>query len=324
MSLLWLMSLPRAVRAWSSLALALPALPLPTCSSRACRLGASVAPEEQPGALTQFRSALDVVVIEGRSRNGGRVHSIPLGTCAQSRDCELSKKGPEDGSVVDLGASYIHGCNGDNAVLDIARALGVDLRREYGGYQAGWLRDARWYVGEGRGALTPGLVQPAWWVCTQLAEVMRDRADAIVAGRAEDLSVDTFVTDHLPPELLVRKTKLLAASKLVFTQLVNTMWGYVGPIELFSLRQMAREFFFTDDGAPRAEDPSRSVLGGARAADGDGQSPLPDEDALDDDALVVDGYSFLVRHLERGVNVLHNTVVRSVVRHASGAHVFCT
>jgi protoporphyrinogen oxidase len=94
-------------------------------------VGAGAAGLSAARSLAELSGEVDVVVLEGRDRTGGRIETTRL----------------PDGTRVDKGASFIHGCNReDNWVFNLANELSnVTLAREYGGYQAGWLTDALWY-----------------------------------------------------------------------------------------------------------------------------------------------------------------------------------
>lgn len=69
-----------------------------------------------------------VTVVEGRDRLGGRVHTETL----------------RDGTPVDLGASFIHGCSAYNPVYRMARALGARVDRRNGGYSRAWDEESAW------------------------------------------------------------------------------------------------------------------------------------------------------------------------------------
>lgn len=61
----------------------------------------------------------DVVVLEARNRIGGRIHTLKLPE-RQDRD-----GGVIHSSHVDLGASYMHGCDSKHPVYRIAKELGI-------------------------------------------------------------------------------------------------------------------------------------------------------------------------------------------------------
>ncbi|KAJ1620105.1 hypothetical protein T492DRAFT_848061 [Pavlovales sp. CCMP2436] len=82
--------------------------------------------------------ARSVTVLEARERLGGRVFSSTL----------------SNGEVVDLGASFIHGCSVYNSVYRAAASLGALVDRREGGYSRAWSERCAFYD-TSRGA-TPG------------------------------------------------------------------------------------------------------------------------------------------------------------------------
>lgn len=72
-------------------------------------LGAGMAGLAAAAALTQ--EGFSVLVLEGRRRIGGRIHSVPLG----------------DVATIDLGASWIHGNGSTNPVAHLAASEGLHL-----------------------------------------------------------------------------------------------------------------------------------------------------------------------------------------------------
>ncbi len=72
--------------------------------------------------LLREAQGLEVVVLEARDRVGGRVHTVALGGTlrGQQRErLEIFTGAAGDGSLVDLGASYIHGCNGESGLAPL-------------------------------------------------------------------------------------------------------------------------------------------------------------------------------------------------------------
>ena len=81
-------------------------------------------------AAKQLRACgINPVIIEARSRLGGRIQTVRIGE-----------------SNVDLGAAYIHGCDElYNPVFRLAKQLSVRVDQRMGGYSGGWGVDAPWF-----------------------------------------------------------------------------------------------------------------------------------------------------------------------------------
>ena len=97
-------------------------------------IGAGPAGLSSASAL--IKMGVDVTVLEGRDRIGGRVHT------------ETMKAHPEHGLPeinLDLGASFVHGCNKYNPAYVIAQQKGAVLDTAEGGYSQGWGGNAHWY-----------------------------------------------------------------------------------------------------------------------------------------------------------------------------------
>ncbi len=90
-----------------------PPLP-PPVRKRVVVVGAGPSGLAAAQALVQVAQELDVVVLEARDRVGGRVNTVTLGEETDAEALLIFKRFTTgDGSRVDLGASYIHGCNGE-------------------------------------------------------------------------------------------------------------------------------------------------------------------------------------------------------------------
>ena len=92
-------------------------------------------------------------VLEARDRVGGRVHTVSL------------PARPErglDAVNVDLGASFVHGCNRYNPLFVMARDAGAALDNADGGYSSGWGATAVWYDARKGGYVNPKSVRRAF------------------------------------------------------------------------------------------------------------------------------------------------------------------
>ena len=253
------------------------------------------------------------MVLEGRDRLGGRIDTTILG----------------DGSQVDLGASYIHGCNEKNrgnSVYEVARELGVELKREFGGYQEGWISSQCHFFADTLGNRHTVKVTPREF--SDAHRVYLDVADAVteVANRLDiekrDLSVAEVLRDHLPDELQHRIDRMRRVTRLVYDRIVHTVWGYVAPLESQSARLMSDRckgedgeghvrLELDESTAPSPSSPQVTALAFA--------GPRHEQD---DDALVVQGYRFLIDKLQEGVDVRLEKTVASIVRSQRGVSVF--
>ena len=102
------------------------------------------------------RHKLVVTILEGRDRVGGRIHTYLMGTEGHNDNDHGNhgNKGSCDSPQrqqlhprqvpVDLGASFVHGCNKFNPVWQLAQDLNISLDTSEGGYSEGWGRGAPW------------------------------------------------------------------------------------------------------------------------------------------------------------------------------------
>jgi len=81
--------------------------------------GLTVAKTLVKRGIEEANLPLKITVLEARTRLGGRICTKNL----------------RDGSRVDLGASFVHGCNVANPVYSIAKRLGVVMHTGFGGYR---------------------------------------------------------------------------------------------------------------------------------------------------------------------------------------------
>lgn len=105
------------------------------------------------------RRKLVVTVLEGKDRVGGRIHTVVMGENGSDSNSKCRRSG-NDGVIdgeniprrfpVDLGASFVHGCNQFNPVWQLAQDLGVPLDTSEGGYSEGWGRGAPWLTSGGK------------------------------------------------------------------------------------------------------------------------------------------------------------------------------
>jgi hypothetical protein len=109
-------------------------------------------------------SRLVVTILEGKGRVGGRIHTFVMGEndhgskpSPQSGHGEASPAGGAAAASVtgqrfpvDLGASFVHGCNKFNPVWQLAQDLGIRLDTSEGGYSEGWGRGAPWLTSNGK------------------------------------------------------------------------------------------------------------------------------------------------------------------------------
>jgi monoamine oxidase len=258
-------------------------------------IGAGTAGLSAAKTLAELSAEVDVVVLEGRGRVGGRIDTMTLqGACRWPVLLFSRTHISTDGSRVDRGASYIHGCNRrDNWVLNLANELKVKLVREHGGYQAGWLNQCVW-LSEAGGTLPRGDVNKAWNLFEEVRAAVQFKANELQALES-DMSIGDFLERGLPKNLARQLSALPPSSQKVFSRLASTVWGYVGPIERLSARLMADSFTPGEEASPEGEEQV-------------GEEPLQDEDAL-----VVSGYDFLVGNLSRNVDVRLNKTARAVV-----------
>ena len=228
-----------------------------------------------------------MVVLEARDRIGGRINTGILG----------------DGkSKVDFGASFIHGT--ENSVISIANELGVELKAEFGGYKRGWLDRGLWYSTSNRKRITKKDLAKANAVFDEILWNLGDRARDLRPG-AKDVSVAEFLTKCIPLPTHMHLEKLPADLKRVVQKMESTVWGYVGPLD----RIAASSFRNLEDDALMPN------------SDKDTYEPSTTEDhneEEEEDSLVVEGYSFLVDYLSRGIDVRLNKIVRTIVRRENG------
>ena len=66
----------------------------------------------------RLASDCQVIVLEARSRVGGRVHTVN----------EWGERDGTGGNVIDLGASFVHGCFDENPVFRMSKVAGCELK----------------------------------------------------------------------------------------------------------------------------------------------------------------------------------------------------
>ena len=93
-------------------------------------------------ASSGLRKQVAVTVLEGRDRVGGRIHTHVMG---HHLDAEVP---------VDLGASFVHGCNRSNPVWQLAQEVQAELDTSQGGYSLGWGRRGGWFTDDGSAIAT--------------------------------------------------------------------------------------------------------------------------------------------------------------------------
>ncbi len=221
---------------------------------------------------------------------------------------------------MDRGASYIHGCNrDDNWVLNLAKEMNVSLAREYGGYQAGWLNSCLWF-GQNGGRVSRGEVNKAWTLFQDVAEALSDKATELNAKEV-DMSVRHYLENCLPKHLGKQLKELSEPSRMVFSRMVDTVWGYVGSVDQLSARLMARVFHpgIEEPDAQEDDTPIESPPVAVAEAAKEPEASLPEED---EDALVVSGYDFLIDKLSHNVDVRLSKVVCAVVSRKDNVTVF--
>ena len=121
-------------------------------------------------------------VLEARDRVGGRIHTVSL---PARPDRGL------DAVNVDLGASFVHGCNRYNPLFMMARDAGAALDNADGGYSSGWGATAVWYDARKGGYVNPKSVRRAFETAYRVhaaldrAPLPATEADAVAAVVAE-------------------------------------------------------------------------------------------------------------------------------------------
>jgi monoamine oxidase len=119
-----------------------------------------------PAGLAAARSlknhGASVVVLESRSRPGGRCNTVEMREMASAGLPSVQ---------VDLGASFIHGCHDYNPVYAIAKKHKVALNTAGGGYSAGWGEKSSWYNAEG-GRVKEQDVAQAFQISRKATEIM--------------------------------------------------------------------------------------------------------------------------------------------------------
>ena len=107
-----------------------------------------------PAGLSSARAlikmGIEVTVLEGRDRIGGRVHTASLPARPEHNLPETK---------LDLGASFVHGCHKYNPVYVMAKQKGAALDPGEGGYSQGWGGNANWYDTTHGGKVKPKCVQ---------------------------------------------------------------------------------------------------------------------------------------------------------------------
>ncbi len=79
----------------------------------------------------------------------------------------------------------------DNEVLKLALTLGVDVRREHGGYQEGWLQNSVWYGVHGGRAVKIGRadIDAAYNLLVDVGSEFAKKADEINHSGEADISI---------------------------------------------------------------------------------------------------------------------------------------
>ena len=111
------------------------------------------------------KKGVTVTVLEARNRVGGRVHTDTLPEI-KSKNLPSTK--------IDLGASFVHGCHGDNPLFNMAKESNQPLDPAEGGYSAGWLNEAPWYDVHNPGLVSEKKVKKAFAVAQMVRDTMNE------------------------------------------------------------------------------------------------------------------------------------------------------
>lgn len=128
---------------------------------------------------------VETTVLEARDRIGGRIMSDTLPARPEHNlpSC-----------TIDLGASFVHGCNPYNPLYVMARETGATLDNAEGGYSSGWGSYAAWYDAKAGGLVTRRSVQRAfkvvWALNDSLAELQIPRDEATATRMVQEERAD--------------------------------------------------------------------------------------------------------------------------------------
>jgi monoamine oxidase len=158
-------------------------------------------------AAAQLQGKLvQVTVLEGRDRVGGRIHTDVMdgGSRIGERkpkclaECSFELGEPSDPShhiPVDLGASFVHGCNKGNSVWRLSQEYGATLDESDGSYTEAWGGGCRFVSPDGARMVPRGRVRQLWTLSKGwIAGVQRSAAERHSKGEA-DISVDQAVRE---------------------------------------------------------------------------------------------------------------------------------
>lgn len=174
--------------------------------TRVLVIGAGVSGLSAASYISKQDKNVDVIVLEGRNRIGGRIHTVILGG---------DQKIP-----VDCGASFIHGVE-DNNVFDLAKELNVNLKAEFGGYTRGWLGKALWYSDTGI-PIKENDVRAASELFDDIVWRVGEKAKKLKPG-IDDECVADAVDSCLPRKKKAFK-RLSKISKRILEKMQGTAW----------------------------------------------------------------------------------------------------
>uniref|UniRef100_A0A7S2SMK6 Amine oxidase domain-containing protein n=1 Tax=Rhizochromulina marina TaxID=1034831 RepID=A0A7S2SMK6_9STRA len=264
-------------------------------------LGAGAAGLSAAATLERALPGADVRIFEARNRIGGRIHSARL-----PRDIKTHRDGKapgvvalEDSCSVDLGASYVHGCNITNPVWRLAKVTERLLDTTKGGYSEGWGHTCIWRSLDG--TILPSdsvrrVFSLAWKLkaqvedpevehCPEFAQICgikRPRPGCVSLaspppkeargsdGGREDVPLRPVV-DACATKLLTRlKRPLTALEQRVLKCTEVLLWSYVAPMNELSTRAIwathkEEDETHREDSAGRATPPpTPGVVGAAQ------------------------------------------------------------
>lgn len=270
-------------------------------------------------ASTLCREGLEVVVLEARSRVGGRVHTV-----------SLPKRKLEDGRTmhateVDLGANYIHGCDDYQPILEIAVRESHRIPIVAGGAHAESTTCARWFDPSTGQAVPWDTLADMHHLCWRAADHM-----VLLANRTHengaDLDVESAFDEGLNHVLhRMGGRKLSTTEKGIVDSIKGRAWGYVSRLSETTVKLQAGEFsglrdmdaFHNANNIKREAKKMREALSRSRFP-----PVLPaTKFAGKGDRLVVDGYKgLLIDKLANGVRI----ELEQVVSHIGVRNGICT